>query len=217
MYGNSCCGNPKQRGCYNKVRDKLKDCPCIACNLKKAIEQIKGSGEDSKCCDSSSCTCSSDSDSNCCTKDAVFKAFNTFCKCKESKRDIKNTINYLFKECKDKTCCDVIEEKIKDVIEGKCTCKENKCCFKTITADTLSQGNYSKEQEKLKKIGRKIFKYFKPPPAYTTGLITLVSSETEINLCSSSSQTEICVEEGSLKIPKEALKISSHRQKYVRA
>ncbi|KAK2196249.1 hypothetical protein BdWA1_002850, partial [Babesia duncani] len=77
--------------CCEAAKKQFESCPCMACDLQQVIDEIKGSGENGskKCCSDSSCPCSSDSNSNCRTKDAVLTALNTYCKCKDQVKQIK--------------------------------------------------------------------------------------------------------------------------------
>ncbi|KAK2194383.1 uncharacterized protein BdWA1_004150 [Babesia duncani] len=190
----SCKGSGGSCQCCQEIQKKFKDCPCMACNLKRVIDEIQGSGENgSNCCDSSSCSCSSDSNSNCRKRTDVLKALNAYCKCKDQVKQIKEKIEKLCKQCNKNTCCDSsliqndiqkicnscpckqkkccneseINKKVQQVIESSCKCRVNKCCFRDITDGDLS--SHSKEQAKLKNIAKAIFKYFRPPIAYETG------------------------------------------------
>ncbi|KAK2196250.1 hypothetical protein BdWA1_002851, partial [Babesia duncani] len=82
---------------------------------------------------------------------------------------------------------------VKDVIEKHCTCKKNKCCFRDITDGDLS--SHSAEQNKLKNIALAIFKYFRPPIAHSTGLMTLKSTaDIDLQFSSGSSNEKITVD-----------------------
>ncbi|KAK2194553.1 hypothetical protein BdWA1_000002 [Babesia duncani] len=224
--------------CCEAAKKQFESCPCMACDLKKVIDGLQGSGENgSNCCNSSSCSCSSDSNSNCRTKDAVLTALKTYCKCDTQVKEIKKKIEKLCQSCKSKKCCDVtniesqieqlcnscpckthpkccneseIKSKVQQVIEKHCTCKKNKCCFKDITDGDLSKKK--DEQTKLKKIALAIFKYFRPPIAHSTGVMTLKSTadiDLQFSSGSSSSQDNITVDaknKNVLKIPKQAFK-----------
>ncbi|KAK2194324.1 uncharacterized protein BdWA1_004209 [Babesia duncani] len=232
----SCKGSGGSCQCCQEIQKKFKDCPCMACNLKRVIDEIQGSGENgSNCCDSSSCSCSSDSNSNCRKRTDVLKALNAYCKCKDQVKQIKEKIEKLCKQCNKNTCCDSsliqndiqkicnscpckqkkccneseINKKVQQVIESSCKCRVNKCCFRDITDGDLS--SHSKEQAKLKNIAKAIFKYFRPPIAYETGVMTLESTtETELEF-SSGGDEKITVDTSknvlnTLKIPKQAFK-----------
>ncbi|KAK2194590.1 uncharacterized protein BdWA1_003940, partial [Babesia duncani] len=223
--------------CCEAVQEKFKDCPCMACDLQQVIDDLQGTGENgSNCCNSSSCSCSSDSNSNCRKRTDVLDALNAYCKCTTQRKEIKEKIEKLCKECKDKKCCDVskiesqieklcnscpckthptccneseINKKVKGVIESKCTCKKFKCCFNGIK--DANQSLNTDEQGKLKKIALAIFKYFRPPIAHSTGVMTLKSTtETELEFSSGSSSGDdkITVDSSKnvLKIPKQAFK-----------
>ncbi|KAK2195187.1 hypothetical protein BdWA1_002860 [Babesia duncani] len=226
--------------CCEAVQKKFKDCPCMACDLKRVIENLQGSGENgSNCCDSSSCPCSSGSNSNCRKKTDVLKALNAYCKCKDQVKEIKKKINGLCKQCNKNTCCDIseiqsdiqklcnscpckthptccnedeIKSKVETVIQTKCTCKKKVCCFNKVTDGDLKNGKHSAEQSKLKEIALAIFKYFRPPIAHSTGVMTLKSTadiDLQFSSGSSSSQDNITVDaknKNVLKIPKQAFK-----------
>ncbi|KAK2195183.1 hypothetical protein BdWA1_002856 [Babesia duncani] len=219
--------------CCEAAKKQFESCPCMACNLKRVIDEIKGSGENgsTNCCDSSSCPCSG---SDCRTKDAVLDALNAYCRCTTQREEIKKKIEKLCESCKSKTCCDVkriesqikelcnscpckkdpkccneseINKKVKNVIQTKCTCKKNKCCFNGIQNGDLSSN--TAEQTKLKKIALAIFKYFRPPIAHSTGLMTLKSTaDIDLQFSSGSSNEKITVDTSKnvLKIPKQAFK-----------
>ncbi|KAK2197010.1 hypothetical protein BdWA1_000004 [Babesia duncani] len=229
----SCSGGTCQ--CCQEAKKQFESCPCMACDLKTAIDEIK-QDDGSNCCNNPSCSCSSDSGSNCRTKEAVLKALKTYCKCDTQRDELKKKIEKLCQSCKSKKCCDVseiqsdiekicnscpckthpkccnetqINEKVEKVIEKHCTCKKFKCCFKDITEGDLTK--HSKEQAKLKKIALAIFKYFRPPIAHSTGVMTLKSTtETELEFSSGSSSGDdkITVDSSKnvLKIPKQAFK-----------
>ncbi|KAK2196254.1 hypothetical protein BdWA1_002855, partial [Babesia duncani] len=101
-----------------------------------------------------------------------------------------------------------IIDAIKAVCQKDCSCGSN-CCFRDITDGDLS--SHSKEQAKLKNIAKAIFKYFRPPIAYETGVMTLESTtETELEF-SSGGDEKITVDTSknvlnTLKIPKQAFK-----------
>ncbi|KAK2194443.1 uncharacterized protein BdWA1_004089, partial [Babesia duncani] len=229
----SCKGSGSCK-CCQEAKKQFESCPCMACDLKTAIDEIKGSGENgSNCCDSSSCPCSN---SNCRKKTDVLDALNTYCRCTTQRKEIKEKIEKLCKECKDKKCCDVseiqsdiqnicnscpckkdpkccneseIKSKVQQVIEKHCTCKKFKCCFNGVQNGDLS--SHSAEKEKLKNIALAIFKYFRPPIAHSTGVMTLKSTtETELEFSSGSSSGDdkITVDSSKnvLKIPKQAFK-----------
>ncbi|KAK2194338.1 uncharacterized protein BdWA1_004196 [Babesia duncani] len=233
----SCKGSGGSCECCKKVQDVFNDCSCMACDLKRVIENLQGSGENgsNKCCDSSSCSCSTDP--NCRKRTDVLKALNAYCKCDTQRKEIKEKIEKLCKECKDKKCCDVskiqsdiqkicnscpcktqkkccneneINKKVQKVIQDKCTCKKNKCCFNGVQNGDLSKK--TAEKEKLKNIALAIFKYFRPPIAHSTGLMTLKSTadiDLQFSSGSSSSQDNITVDaknKNVLKIPKQAFK-----------
>ncbi|KAK2194471.1 uncharacterized protein BdWA1_004063 [Babesia duncani] len=218
--------------CCKKVAEALGNCDCVPCKVKGELEGLNNNqGSSAKCCDQSGC-CNGD-EKNCLKKDVVEQKLNGLCNCKTQLDNIQKDINAIKKKCNEKTCCNVktieneitqicnscpckqmkccdedkIKQKVKDVIEQHCKCRLNKCCFRDITEKTLTEEKYKTEQEKLKKIGREILKYFRPPALHTTGILSFSSDETEINFCTSSSssnQTDICVEEGFLKIPQQA-------------
>ncbi|KAK2194587.1 uncharacterized protein BdWA1_003941, partial [Babesia duncani] len=232
------CSGSGSCQCCEAAKKQFESCPCMACDLKRVIDDIKGSGENgSNCCNSSSCSCSSDSNSNCRTKDAVLTALKTYCKCDTQVKEIKKKIEKLCQSCKSKTCCDTgkiesqieqlcnscpckthpkccneneIQSKVQQVIEKHCTCKKNKCCFKDINDGDLSSN--TTEQTKLKNIAKAIFKYFRPPIAHSTGVMTLKSTadiDLQFSSGSSSSQDNITVDaknKNVLKIPKQAFK-----------
>ncbi|KAK2195181.1 hypothetical protein BdWA1_003483 [Babesia duncani] len=219
--------------CCQEIQKKFKDCSCMACDLKRVIDEIKGSGENgSNCCNSSSCSCS---DPNCRKRTDVLDALNTYCKCKDQVKQIKEKIKDLCQSCKKDDCCNVnsiqsdiekicnscpckthpkccdeseIKQKVKGVIDKNCTCKKNKCCFNGVQNGTISN---TTEKTKLKNIAKNIFKYFRPPIAYETGVMTLSSETKELCISSSSStQDNITVDKGNgnvlntLKIPQKA-------------
>ncbi|KAK2196253.1 hypothetical protein BdWA1_002854, partial [Babesia duncani] len=99
---------------------------------------------------------------------------------------------------------------VQKVIQDKCTCKKNKCCFNGVQNGDLSKK--TAEKEKLKNIALAIFKYFRPPIAHSTGLMTLKSTadiDLQFSSGSSSSQDNITVDaknKNVLKIPKQAFK-----------
>ncbi|KAK2197776.1 hypothetical protein BdWA1_000779 [Babesia duncani] len=217
--------------CCKKVQDVFNECPCEACDLQQVIDEIKGKDE-SKCCNNPSCSCSSDP--NCRTKADVLSALNTYCKCDTQVDKIKEKVKDLCKHCNKNKCCDVseiqsdiekicnscpckqkkccneseINKKVQQVIKEKCTCKKNKCCFNGVQNGTISN---TTEKTKLKNIALTIFKYFRPPIAHSTGVMTLSSETKELCISSSSStQDNITVDKGNgnvlntLKIPQKA-------------
>ncbi|KAK2195185.1 hypothetical protein BdWA1_002858 [Babesia duncani] len=216
--------------CCQEAKKQFESCPCMACNLKTAIDEIKGK-DDSNCCNSSSCSCS---DPNCRKRTDVLDALKTYCKCKDQVKQIKEKIEPLCQSCKKRECCDVkniesqiksicencdckqmnccdegkIKSNVKTVIESKCTCKKQVCCFNKVT--DANQSLNTDEQGKLKKIALAIFKYFRPPIAYETGVMTLKSTkDIDLEFLSSSSNEKITVDSknnNALKIPKQAFK-----------
>ncbi|KAK2194529.1 uncharacterized protein BdWA1_004004 [Babesia duncani] len=215
--------------CCQEIQKQFESCPCMACDLQQVIDEIKGK-DDSKCCNSSSCSCS---DPNCRKRTDVLDALNAYCKCDTQVKEIKKKIEKLCQSCKSKKCCDVtniesqikelcnscpckqkkccnsdeIDKKVNDVIQDNCTCKKFKCCFNGIK--DANQSLNTDEQGKLKKIALAIFKYFRPPIAYETGVMTLESTtETELEFSSSGGDDKITVDpQGNgnvLKIPKQA-------------
>ncbi|KAK2194509.1 uncharacterized protein BdWA1_004022, partial [Babesia duncani] len=232
----SSCSGGSGCECCEAAKKQFESCPCMACDLQQVIDEIKGKDE-SKCCNNPSCPCSSDP--NCRTKDAVLDALNTYCKCDTQVDKIKEKIEKLCQSCKSKKCCDVnkiqndiqklcnscpckthpkccnegeIEQKVQQVIKEKCTCKKFKCCFNGVQNGDLKNGKHSAEQEKLKNIAKAIFKYFRPPIAHSTGVMTLKSTadiDLQFSSGSSSSQDNITVDaknKNVLKIPKQAFK-----------
>ncbi|KAK2194916.1 uncharacterized protein BdWA1_003615 [Babesia duncani] len=221
--------------CCQEIQKQFESCPCMACDLQQVIDEIKQE-DGSNCCSDPSCSCSSGS--NCRKRTDVLSALNTYCKCKDQVKQIKEKIEKLCKQCNKNTCCDVkkiekdiqdicndcdckkkkccneseINKKVQQVIDEKCTCRKNKCCFRDITDGDLSDNTKKAEKEKLKNIALAIFKYFRPPIAHSTGLMTLKSTadiDLQFSSGSSSSQDNITVDaknKNVLKIPKQAFK-----------
>ncbi|KAK2194676.1 uncharacterized protein BdWA1_003853 [Babesia duncani] len=219
--------------CCEAAKKQFESCPCMACNLKTAIDEIKQE-DGSNCCSDPSCSCSSGS--NCRKRTDVLSALNAYCKCKDQVKQIKEKIEKLCKQCNKNTCCDSsliqndiqkicnscpckqkkccneseIKSKVQQVIESSCKCRVNKCCFNGIQNGDLSKK--TAEKEKLKNIALAIFKYFRPPIAHSTGLMTLKSTadiDLQFSSGSSSSQDNITVDaknKNVLKIPKQAFK-----------
>ncbi|KAK2194915.1 uncharacterized protein BdWA1_003614 [Babesia duncani] len=75
--------------CCEAAKKQFESCPCMACNLKTAIDEIKQE-DGSNCCSDPSCSCSSGS--NCRKRTDVLSALNAYCKCKDQVKQIKEKI-----------------------------------------------------------------------------------------------------------------------------
>ncbi|KAK2194527.1 uncharacterized protein BdWA1_004002 [Babesia duncani] len=231
--GKCCCGT-KETGCNccKQVKEKLEGCDCTYCQIKDAVEDLKNDN----CCPSPLTCCNGDAN-KCVKASDIYDKVMDVCGCKTELDKIKTQVKDLCKQCNQNNCCDAskiqsdikdvianckckeyrdkccnetqINEKVKDVIDKNCTCKKNKCCFNGVQNGTISN---TTEQEKLKNIALAIFKYFRPPIAHETGVMTLKSTkDIELKFSSAaSSQDNITVDangnENVLKIPTQAFK-----------
>ncbi|KAK2194524.1 uncharacterized protein BdWA1_004005, partial [Babesia duncani] len=225
-----CCCNRKDDEYCVKPTDISQAVKQVVLIAVDAVEDLKNDN----CCPSPLTCCNGDAN-KCVKASDIYDKVMDVCGCKTELDKIKTQVKDLCKQCNQNNCCDAskiqsdiqdicndcdckqrkdtccnetqINEKVKKVIKEKCTCKKNKCCFNGVQNGTISN---TAEQTKLKNIAKNIFKYFRPPIAHETGVMTLKSTtDIELEFLSSSSNEKITVDtknKNVLKIPKQAFK-----------
>ncbi|KAK2195664.1 hypothetical protein BdWA1_002257, partial [Babesia duncani] len=227
----SCTSCSGSSGTCQCCKEKIESCQCKFCTAKKEIESLAGSS--AQCCSDPGCSCSTNG-GKCIKKAEIEQKLNGLCQCKTELNSIKQQVEDISQNCKQNKCkdaesikgdiericktCDCrksdccnedkIKEKAQEVIKDSCKCRTAKCCFRDVNTGDLSSNKA--EKEKLKKIALTIFKYFRPPIAHSTGVMTLKSTtDIELEFLSSSSNEKITVDSknnNALKIPKQAFK-----------